>query len=108
MTYTLPRQQKQSWKAFIKKSLERPKLGHWSDMCLAPVDTYVLLFCEANKPYTFYEGQGIGICRKCDSNPDQYIWFLVGKTDQTGIFSYTKCNPHWWMPLPMSPPERPS
>jgi len=104
-----PRPRKMSWKAFIKQSLTRPKLGHWSDMCLAPVDTFLLVYCEASRAYSFYEGQAIGICLERPSKVTgkmEYDWYLVGKTDKDGIFNYTPCNPHWWMPLPLSPPER--
>lgn len=110
MEHKYPRIKKMPWKAFIKQSMERPKVGHWSDMCLAPTDTFVLLFCEANRPYSFYRGQAIGICIERPRARDlemEYEWYLVGKTDNEGIFNYTPCNPHWWMPLHMSPPERP-
>jgi len=108
-----PRVMKMKWSKFIDKSLTRPAAGHWSDMALAPVDTFVLLFCEANRPYSFYQGQAIGICLKHKLSRDdpyaqQHRWFMVGTADKTGIFNYTKCNPHWWMPFPMSPPERPN
>ena len=107
---TALKRQTMGWKAFITNSMKRPKLGQWSDMCLAPVDTYVLVHCEARKPYSFYDGLGIGVCIQRPAkgyDEPQYQWHLVGETDKQGIFNYTKCNPHWWQPLPLSPPERP-
>ena len=112
MEHKYPKVSKMKWKDFIKKSLERPSPDHWSDMCLAPVDTFVTIFCEANRPYSFYRGQTVGVCIKHklsrnDPHADEYRWFMVS-VGRDGIFKYTKCNPHWWHPLIMSPPERPN
>ena len=110
--FKAPRVMKRPWKQFITDSMKRPKLGQWSDMCLAPTNVFVLLHCEASRYYSFYEGQAIGICIKhklsrTDPHADEYRWFMVGQVDRDNVFQYTQCNPHWWMPLPMAPPERP-
>jgi hypothetical protein len=107
MIRTEPKRQTKSWKAFLTDTLKRPRLGQWSDMCLAPVNRYLILHCEANAPYSFYKGICIGICTKLPRDKD-YTWYMVGTTDEHNIFSYSaKCNPHWWQPLPMLPPHDP-
>ena len=96
-----PNQQTQAWPVFIAASKTRPRRYKWQDMCFCHVNEFVLLFCED-------VGLCVGVCLYDDDKPAHLtaIWHRVDNTAGQEQ-RFIPCNPSWWMPLPMSPPERP-
>jgi hypothetical protein len=75
-----------------KIAMARPKLGHWSDMSLAPMEIHILLW---EPKFGIY----IGIYRL---EQQWNNWYAIDQT--SGNYgTYRSCSPQYWQPLPKLP-----
>lgn len=93
-----------AWPSFIETSMTRPGPGHWSDMCRAPVDRVVWVYCEP----------GILRLAACVEmflikyDRTEWTWSEVTQDEEGAVKIGNPINPSWWQPIPALPPLRPT
>jgi hypothetical protein len=105
-----PIRQRRAWDKFITDSRKRPQYSQWSDMSLAPVETFVLAYCEDSflSGYQEYAGLCLAVCLKIKiegKRKHEYTWLRADNT-LSDPKTFKPCNPMWWQRLPMHPPKR--